>query len=92
MPDKRSLSHGLEILMLNEARLGALLLRSFLGAAECAKLTQQQENQKVAKDCIMPSAHKHLTVNALHEQNGITRKEDVLIVDCLILELFSNDV
>ena len=48
---------------------------------------QQQEHQKVSKDCIMPSAHEHLTFIALQEQNGITRKEDVLIVDCLILEL-----
>ena len=49
---------------------------------------QQQENQKVAKYCIMPSANFHCIVGA----KWITRKEDVLIVDCLILELFSNDV
>ena len=55
-------------------------------------VVEQQENQKVAMDCIITSAHKHLTFIALQEGDEISRKENSLTVDCLISKLINNDV
>ena len=43
---------------------------------------QHQENQKVSKDCIMPSALKHLTDIALQEQDGIWNNKKRKCIDC----------